>query len=291
MSPLPSISFFGEKSNRRFLPSISRFSHNYQILSLVISLSLSYPYWAITEQLGRKIKGLFRRVHGVFSLTERTFPTKARRCWRRHVVGVCPVQSMPGVCIPSVNSSGGCVLLFSRRKKCRFKPNWPWNRGLIVMPFFSSYESAIRFVNTRWWLMLSDKAKKCKNKIEVEFLWRNKCNQGSNCKSMTPLTHFLRYPLYFSLWMKEDGHIFIGMFGRRIGNADFVEKIVLIVYIEVRLRFIIILKTLMRTNWHQIVVLPRLVSCVMGFTNTIQNQPQEKERQTNRTGAKGSKKY
>ncbi|CAL9247891.1 unnamed protein product [Arabidopsis halleri] len=29
----------------------------------------------------------------------------------------------------------------------------------------------------------------------------------------------------------------------------------------------------------------------MGFTNTIQNQPQEKERQTNRTGAKGSKKY
>ena len=51
--------------------------------------------------------------------------------------------------------------------------------------------------------------------------------------------------------MKEDGHIFIGMFGRRIGNVEFVEKIVLLVYTEVMLRFMIVSKTLMQTNWHR----------------------------------------
>jgi len=96
-----------------------------------------------------------------------------------------------------------------------------------------------------------------------------------------------KYSLVLFAWMKEDGHIFIGMFRRRIHN---VEKIVLLVYIEVRLRFMIVSRTLMRTNWHQIVVLPRLISGVMGFTNTIMKQPQEK-RQKNRIGAKKSKKY
>ncbi|VYS51914.1 unnamed protein product [Arabidopsis thaliana] len=162
----------------------------------------------------------FRLVHGVFSFKERTFPAKARRYWRRNVAGVYPVRSMPGVCLPSVNSSGGCVSQFSRRKKCRPKPTWPWNRDLKVMLSFSSYESVVR-LKRLWSLMLSNKEKRRKNKIkEVEFPWRNRGHQSSNFKTTTPLARFLKwnlliifgpkfkYSLVLFAWMEEDGHIF-----------------------------------------------------------------------------------
>lgn len=127
----------------------------------------------------------------------------------------------------------------------------------------------------------------------MELPWRSRCSQGSNFKTTTLLAlvlkwnfllisgHVPMYPVFFSALMK-DGHIFIRMFGRRIGKGDIVEKnIVIMVYIEVRLRSMIFLRTLMQTNWQQIVLLSGLVSGVMSFTNTIKKQPQEKERQKN----------
>lgn len=76
--------------------------------------------------------------------------------------------------------------------------------------------------------------------------------------------------------MAEDGQRFMGTLVKRNGNAGFEEKIVLMDYIGIEQRSMIFRKTLIWTNWCQIVTFSELILGVMGFTNMIQKQPQDK---------------
>ena len=78
----------------------------------------------------------------------------------------------------------------------------------------------------------------------------------------------------------------VGFHGRRINSDDVIGKIGFLDVIGIIRRSTLFVTTLVRTNWYHDVVLPRLVLDAMGFTSTIKQLPQEKERLEYRIGPK-----
>lgn len=72
----------------------------------------------------------------------------------------------------------------------------------------------------------------------------------------------------------------------RINKAVVMKNRWLMDCIRVTKRFMIFNRTLIRTNWYQIVVLSGLVLDAIGFTSTIKEPPRDKERLKHRIGAK-----